>query len=704
MEEIIGYFTYEVYRKDDWACQKWKCNDEKITVTGEDLPSNKHLQFLLRGEWEDTKYGKTFKCFSSEQVITTDKESIISYLSSSAVKGVGKKTAEKIYDMFQSETLNVIENNTDELLKIKGISKDKAIAIKDSLLSTKALSDFMDFACKVGVTPRQAIKYFRKNGLTSKEKLKEYPYSLTEIYGIDFLDAEVIAKNLGINKKSKERFLACSKFIISRRYLTGNLGIELNVFLDELVKYIGKDFTSEEIKENLAYFSKYKEIYIRTINNVQYIFLYNDYIKERLIARKIKSLCTSDEFYTSNVSSWNINSYLKMLDGTQRRAVFMALSNNFSIITGGPGTGKTTVINTIKEIYKDFFKKDLVFLAPTGRAAKRISETSKVYASTIHKKLGLGTDNAETDVTISNALVVVDEVSMVDTYLCHELVKSFGKNVKVIFVGDIDQLPSVGAGAILRDLIASEVIPITKLENIYRQEHDSVLYRNIQKIKKGDTNIEEDKTFKIVECSPEIAKQKIIKSYTNSYTQRNNFDDLMCLIPVKKGNNGTYSLNSALEEIYVQNDKSVSFGAFVFKEGDRVMNLKNRDFITNGDIGVVTFAGRRENVKVVEVNFDGETIEYDSNSIDELVLAYTSTIHKSQGSEAKDVIIYVSDEQNYNNMLTRNLIYTAVSRAKERVVVYGSRSAWDKAILNIVENKRITLLSTLLKEEFSKTA
>lgn len=709
-------------------------NGEKFCCVGYGLPSNDKLMYAFTGEFSNNpKFGYEFVVESYVEHITSSKNDIINYLSCGIIKGIGPKRAELIYEKFKGQTLEMLEKTPEKLLSIKGISKKGLKKIVDSYNDSKASREIIYFLLKYGISQKYGMKLFSAYGSRSLACVKENPYILSEIRGLTFLDADRVAKDIGFPLNSEERFFSCAFHVLKNNELSGNTGMETKLFQAEVYKLLeDKHFSKNDVFDHTCRLVKKGVLKVFSLESIdhtvkQYIFTKAMCTTEYNIAENILRIKNDTrkpvalEVVSSLITSME-RKYSIYLDEIQRKAVTDAFVYGISVITGGPGSGKTTIIRFISEIYTTLYENNTrVFLAPTGRAARIMTESTKEEAQTAHSFLHIfdGNDLPENDVIINSSLVVVDEFSMVDVFLANSLFHSMAKDNICVLVGDIDQLPSVGPGAVLRDIIESNVIHVTRLAKIYRQGEDTEIYENSKKINEGKTDIKEGRDFHFYETSSmEDIKHMMGELYVKRVKEFG-LMNVMCLCPFRDHIAGITDMNVYLQNLvnpYSPHKNEITYHKTVYREGDIVMHTKdNTKAAANGDIGIISFVGKLydkdgEEIEgdfsiIVEIN--GTTIEYTKDTVEKLVLAYATTVHKSQGSQADAVITCLSNF--HKSMLYRNIPYVAVSRGKKQVDAIGEMDAWKKAILNLdpTKTQRITLTNyylKLLNSEFVKIA
>jgi len=708
--QVYGRLLFVRYQDESngFTCAVYKTKKgERVTCKGYYLPENKALTYCFGGHYYlNPKYGYEFIVESFQEVIEDTKEGVIAYLASGVVKGIGEKKAKAIYDYFGPKTMEIIEKEPWKIQFVKGFSRDSAAKIAKQLEENRGAKEITQFLLRYGISQKYAMQVYQKNRSNALEEIKRHPYRLCSDYGIPFDTVDIMAKDVEIKPNNPDRMTLCAFYVLKANEINGDLGMEWNAFCKAFSTRLGNEVTKDEIASFIVQMKEKKRIKALRLKNegasALYIFSEKVYRVETECAKDIVRIATEKTAaevlkIAQKLKEWEKENGIT-LDDEQKRAVFLALtSKQLVVVTGGPGTGKTTVIKAIADLYEQDINSNIVFMAPTGRAARRMKETSGRNSHTIHSYLNIR-ENAtpEDEVIINNSLIVVDEFSMADSEVAGVLFSSIGKKNRVVIVGDPDQLPSVGAGAVLRDILDCEAIPHIKLQRIHRQAADEKIIENVTKINAGDGNIEEGSDFKIFEhSSMEDVKNVMIEQYQKAVKQYG-IDKVMCLCPYIEHTAGTKDMNRSLQDIInpgSPDDKELTAHDVTFRVGDPVMHLKNEENVSNGDIGYVDSVNVDEKSLVADIN--GELLSYDKDDLKRLTLAYATTVHKSQGSEADVVICCFT---NYHRaMLYRNLPYVAFSRAKKLCIFVGERSAIHAAAANKAKNERVTLLGRYIK-------
>ena len=677
---------------------KVKGYDDLVTLVGNllDVPAGSVL--LCQGEWRvDRKYGQQFQCSTWEEVMPATAYGIEKYLGSGLVKGIGPKFARLIVDRFGTGTIDVIETDIERLNEVHGIGLKRIAKIRESWEKQKDIKNVMLFLQGHGVSTAFAAKIYREYGKESVSKVQENPYRLADdIWGIGFKTADGIASRMGYGKDDPRRVRS------GILYTLGQLADEGHCFAtdEQLLGTAAEllDVGEEAIGAVLEDMSGAGDV----ITDGEAIYLPPFHYAECGVARRLLalrngngSLFSEDEPELPRVEGI-------VYDETQLEAVRLGMKSKVMVLTGGPGTGKTTTTKAIIGALRSSGMKVLL-AAPTGRASKRMSEATGMEAKTIHRMLEYNPKDGyqrNADNPLTGDALIVDECSMIDILLMNNLLKAVPDGMRLILVGDIDQLPSVGAGNVLRDIIDSGAVPVIRLTRIFRQAQTSRIVMSAHAVNAGRlpdlSNGRETDFFFLREEDPEKVAESIVDLVGRRLPGAYGIgaDSIQVLTPMQRGVVGAASLNIALQQSLNGNGDSLSRGGYTFRKGDRVMQLRN-DYdkeVFNGDLGYITEVNLED--RVLKVDFDGRETEYDSTELDELSLAYATTIHKAQGSEYPVVVIPVM--MNHFVMLQRNLIYTGITRARKVCVLIGQLKALSYAVRNLTVQKRNTRLKERL--------
>ena len=677
---------------------KVKGYDDLVTLVGNllDVPAGSVL--LCQGEWRvDRKYGQQFQCSTWEEVMPATAYGIEKYLGSGLVKGIGPKFARLIVDRFGTGTIDVIETDIERLNEVHGIGAKRIAKIRESWEKQKDIKNVMLFLQGHGVSTAFAAKIYREYGKESVSKVQENPYRLADdIWGIGFKTADGIASRMGYGKDDPRRVRS------GILYTLGQLADEGHCFAtdEQLLGTAAEllDVGEEAIGAVLADMSGADDV----ITDGEAIYLPPFHYAECGVARRLLALRNGNGSLFPEDEPELPRGEGIVYDETQLEAVRLALKSKVMVLTGGPGTGKTTTTKAIIGALRSSGMKVLL-AAPTGRASKRMSEATGMEAKTIHRMLEYNPKDGyqrNADNPLSGDALIVDECSMIDILLMNNLLKAVPDGMRLILVGDIDQLPSVGAGNVLRDIIDSGAVPVIRLTRIFRQAQSSRIVMSAHAVNAGRlpdlSNGRETDFFFLREEDPEKVAESIVDLVGRRLPGAYGIgaDSIQVLTPIQRGVVGAASLNIALQQSLNGNGDSLSRGGYTFRKGDRVMQLRN-DYdkeVFNGDLGYITEVNLED--RVLKVDFDGRETAYDSTELDELSLAYATTIHKAQGSEYPVVVIPVM--MNHFVMLQRNLIYTGITRAKKVCVLIGQLKALSYAVRNLTVQKRNTRLKERL--------
>ena len=684
---------------------KVKGYNDLVTLVGNLLEVPVGSVLLCRGEWKvDKRYGSQFVAATWEETMPATVYGIEKYLGSGLVKGIGPRFARAIVQRFGTETIDIIETEIERLYEVPNIGRKRVAKIRESWEKQKDIKNVMLFLQGSGVSTAYAAKIYREYGKESIDKVRENPYRLADdIWGIGFKTADGIAAKMGYEKEDPRR---CRSGIL---YTLGQLSDEGHVYAGEeqLVKTAGQLLEAGEtaIRDTLAGMLQAEDL----ILDKDAIYLPPFYHAECGTSRRLRDLAESTGrslfdglFDPSSLTAETGIEY----DEVQLAAIRQAVTSKVMVLTGGPGTGKTTTTQGIIAALKKAGLRVLL-AAPTGRAAKRMSEATGMEAKTIHRLLEYNPQDGykrNDENPLEGDALIVDECSMIDILLMNNLLKAVPVGMRLVLVGDIDQLPSVGAGNVLRDVIDSQRIPVVRLVRIFRQAQKSRIVMSAHAINRGkfpDTSNGRDTDFFFMkEEDPERAAESIVRLVKERLPRayRESPDRIQVLTPMQRGVVGAANLNLLLQQALNPSGPSLSRGGYTYRQGDRVMQLRNNydKDVFNGDLGYIREVDTEE--RTLKVDFDGKWVEYDVTELDELTLAYATTIHKAQGSEYPIVVMPVL--MTHFVMLQRNLIYTGITRAKKICVLLGAAKALAYAVRNVSVLKR----NTRLKERLNPSA
>ena len=726
MEKIQGMVSDIVFKNEEngYTIANLANEDDEITIVGCMPTLSMGESIEVEGKWINHKiYGSQFEVQSFMPVTPSSLEGIYVYLSSGMIHGIGEKMAKRIVDKFGVDTLDIIQNTPERLTEVEGIGMKKVKQIQESYEENRELRNIIIKLSPYGITPNYCLRIYKKYKEKSIEIINKNPYRLAEeVRGIGFKIADEIASKIGIDKYSPDRIMQGILFTLNQSLANGHTYLPKRVLIEQSVKILGVEssFVEKGIMD-LAYAQK---VHLENKNGEILVYLMMYYICENGVCKEIIKL-SQHEIKDLHI---NIEEEIKIVEKedninlakNQIEAVKEAINNGVTIITGGPGTGKTTTINTIIKIFENNDQK-VVLCAPTGRAAKRMSETSNKEAKTIHRllEMGFATDSDELiffkdeEDPIDADVIILDEASMVDIILMYNLLKAVKLGTRLLLVGDSDQLPSVGAGNVLKDIIDSGVIKTVRLNEIFRQARESMIVVNAHKINNGEPlflNVKNKDFFFLRKNTNEEIINEIIGLVSERLPKFYKFDklkDIQVLASMRKGDLGVNNLNIELQkylnppEKYKQEEQ---FAKRTFRVGDKVMQIRNNytkkwetedksdsgEGIYNGDIGYIFHIDKDK--KTVYVLFDKVKLaSYKYDELDELDHSFCTTIHKSQGSEFPVVVIPIVWAPPM--LLSRNLLYTAVTRAKKLVVLVGDVRYLEQMIKNNRINDRYSNLS-----------
>jgi exodeoxyribonuclease V alpha subunit len=682
-----------------------------VTIVGNIMNPTPGEVMKARGEWANhPKFGEQFKVVFYQCMVPATTKGIEKYLGSGLIKGIGPVMAKRIVTAFGDKTLTVIEEHGERLMEVPGIGQARVGMIARAWQEQKEIREVMIFLQNHGVSSTYAAKIYKQYGNDSIKVVRENPYRLAhDIFGIGFLTADRIAEKMGFDKQSTERAQAGLIYALHEFSDEGHVFVPREQLFSKAREMLDVELCT--LENALPQLVDSRQIVIDALSvpdapreTIDAVYLAKFHFSEVRVAARLKTLLNAPKAVRKidvrKAIEWVQGKLVITLAGKQIDAIRSSVTHKVSVITGGPGTGKTTIIRAILRIFASLTKR-ILLAAPTGRAAKRMSETTGFEAKTIHRlleySLSRGGFQKNEDNPLDAELVIIDEVSMLDLILMHHLLKAIPDSAALILVGDVDQLPSVGAGSVLKDVIASGAIPVVVLNEIFRQARASSIVVNAHKIIKGEmpslTPNENDDFYFFKSEAPDEALARVLDVVKTRIPRRFGFhpvEDIQVLTPMNRGSVGTSRLNEALQSVLNRNGFELVRGSRKYRVGDKVMQIRNNydKEVYNGDIGIISNINAE--AQTISVRIDGQDIEYDFTEIDELVLAYAVSIHKSQGSEYPVVVIPVMTQ--HYVMLQRNLLYTAVTRGKNLVVLVGT----NKAIAIAVKNNRISTRNSFL--------
>ncbi|MDQ5983049.1 MAG: ATP-dependent RecD-like DNA helicase [Eubacteriales bacterium SKADARSKE-1] len=727
MLELIGSVERIIFKNEQngYSVIELMAETETVTVVGTMPNISVGENLKLIGNWKNhPTFGEQFSAEICEVSMPTSTVSILKYLSSGAIKGIGPSTATKLVETFAENTLEVMEKSPERLAQIPGISKSKALKIAEEFTKLFGIKDLMAYLGKYGITPEETVKIFKVYGINSKDLISSNPYILCdEPINIDFDKADKIAIESNTENDNICRIRAGIIFVLTHNMNNGHTCLPKDRLNEACTKFLEIDI--EKVNSALTQLLNEGNLQSDIISEREFIFLNKMYMSETYIASRLNMIIkfTAQRIDSIEDKIISIEKEQNLLYADlQKEAIRKALQEGILILTGGPGTGKTTTLNAIIKILEA--KGEKVFLAaPTGRAAKRMSELTKKESKTIHRMLEVAWDNEDKPIFKRNEknllkcdTLILDELSMIDVTLFEGVLKALPLGCRLIMVGDSNQLPSVGAGNVLDDLIKSEILPVVELKEIFRQASTSLIVTNAHKIVNGelpDLSIKDNDFFFLQTSQPENISETIKDLCKNRLPNAYGYSplfDIQVIAPGRKGPLGTFNLNKILQDTL--NPKSsqkteIIVNGNVFRVGDKVMQIKNNydipfikddtsmgEGIFNGDIGILT--GIDNSNSTVSVKFDDKLAHYDMETITDLELAYAVTVHKSQGSEFCAVVMpmYYGAPQLYY----RNLLYTGVTRAKNLLIMVGTPWTIAKMVENNKKTRRYSGLCEFLRK------
>ena len=702
---VVEHITYQ-NPENGYSVMKVKVKDynDLVTLVGNllDVPAGSVL--LCEGNWKnDKRYGAQFVADTWEEVMPATVYGIEKYLGSGLVKGIGPKFAHLIVSRFGTDTIQIIEDDIERLYEVPGIGTKRVEKIRDSWEKQKDIKNVMLFLQEYGVSTAFAAKIYRQYGKESIDTVKGNPYRLADdVWGIGFKTADGIASKMGYEKNDLRRCKSGLQYTLSSLADEGHVFAREQQLVESAVRLLESD--RESVTAALSELLQSQEL----IRESDAIYLPPFYWSEKGTAKKLLELMSvqTAQLFDGAMDMAAIEKASGIeYDDVQKEAITQAVASKVMVLTGGPGTGKTTTTQGIIAAYRAAGLK-IQLAAPTGRAAKRMSEATGMEAKTIHRLLEYnpmdGFKRNEENPLEGDALIV-DECSMIDIILMYNLMKAVPVGMRLIMVGDIDQLPSVGAGNVLRDIIDSERIPVIRLTRIFRQAQSSRIVMSAHQINHGqypDTSngrntdfffLRNDDPEKVASDIVDLVKHRLPKAYHEP------LGNIQVLTPMQRSVVGASNLNMLLQQALNETSTGLSRGGTTYRHGDRVMQIRNNydKEVFNGDIGTIVRVNHED--RTLTVDFDGRQIEYDVTELDELILAYATTIHKSQGSEYPIVVIPLL--MTHFVMLQRNLVYTGITRAKKVCVIIGQPKALGYAIRNLTVSDRNTLLKERLRGE-----
>ncbi len=700
-----------------------RCKDGRaVTIVGSFPPMREGENLQVSGQWQvHNRYGKQLSVEHWERLMPKTVAGLKGYLASGLIKGIGPATADKIVDHFGLDTLDIIENEPHRLQEVDSIGAKKAAGIIDSYKQYKDVQNVLIFLQGYGVSVGQAMRLYRRYGSDTIKQVQENPYRMAEdIFGVGFKTADKIARQLGLPDDAPQRIQASISYTLSRAAEQGHVYLPRELLFERIIELLGdtggslsESFLEEQLREMI----EEKRLFSEAQEETEAVYYAPFYQAEQGCARLLLELEKKVNPYSQlemNQVLGKIQHDASHLTEEQLKVLEEALQNGVLVVTGGPGTGKTTTIKALLTTFQSMRQKVLL-AAPTGRAAKRVTEATGEEAFTIHRLLEYSYTEGDgfrfqrnEDNPVEAQVVIIDEASMVDLLLMYNLLKALPIGCRLIMVGDVDQLPAVGAGNVLRDLISSGNIPCFRLNYIFRQARESMIIVNAHRVNQGEMpylNVKKKDFFFMHEEDPESAAQLVVELCQERLPNYGPYDpllDLQVLTPMRKTAAGVERLNQLLQEALNprSRDKLEAAGkGSVFRLGDKVMQIRNnyQKEVYNGDIGLITAIDKEETELVVTFRdlLQPRPVVYDFTELDELVLSYAVSVHKSQGSEYPVIIMPVLTQ--HYMLLQRNLLYTGITRARKLAVLVGSKKALAIAVRNNKAEDRFTLLDHRLR-------
>ncbi len=693
----------------------------RFVAVGYELPRTDQVSMILDGEWQSSKHGYQLQVVSCEEIVPQTKDGIKGYLSSRLIKGIGDKTADLIVARFGADALKILENEPERLLEIKGITPSKLQDIQNSYVESRSLRDIMMLLSPFQVTPATAMKIYNHFGAKSVEILQNNPYELCQISGFGFKRVDAIVLKGDCPPNSPMRIHgAIYAALETQKNEHGHLFLESEKLIKAAAQLLNEKIPLPQMRVRVEEICSVLDRMIlqgEVVSSNGNIYLIKCFVQEDETALKIAQLLSfvPDHLDIAPVLE-QIRSKLGIaLSQKQTEAVYMAFRSNLSIITGSPGTGKTTVLRAIIEVFRQLNPKGKILLAaPTGRASRRMAEsTGQQQACTLHSMLGLLSEDEympkdKSEETLDAAMIIVDESSMIDMWLARQFFRRVHPSTKVLLVGDADQLQSVGAGDVFREMISCGKIPVTRLDEIFRQKKGSLIAQNAQSINADQSNLRYGDEFQFVKCKTQEEAADLICQIFCEQVAKHGIDRVQILSPFRlEGLTAVDQLNRTIRELVnpSQNDlPDLKVGSRYFRVGDKVMQTKNGASASNGDIGFIREIQHDDTgeLKVTIAFAEDRIAKYNLEQMAHIELAYATTIHKAMGSEYDTVILPIM--KSHAIMLKRNLIYTAITRAKEKVIMVGQKGMLIMAIHKNDAGRRKTMLGERIKKYLNALA
>lgn len=730
---MIATYEKTIYKDESWGfciCA-YRTGDETVpvtarkagsrdghihfTATGYLLPETSTVEVDLNGHWEKSRYGAQLAVDSYREILPATEAGILGYLSSGLIKGIGPKTARQLVDAFGLDTLQVLDKTPERLLGIKGIAAKKLERIVSTYQDAKALREIVSFLAPFGVSVRKCMQIREAYGGQAIQILKTSPYALCRIHGFGFKTVDEIARRMHVRPDDPQRIQGALLYTLEEAGHAGHLYLPREDLIRQAARLLKDGAPGNDIPDSHIAAQVYELAMQRALCVCgEAVYRRRLYEAEARTAELVAALARQPVCAYPNFDAVLAQSQKEqglMLSTRQCEAVRCCLQQPFSILTGGPGTGKTTVLKVILDVYQKLEGGTILQAAPTGRAARRMMQSTGHPAGTLHSVLGLvakgegGAYHTKGLAPLTADFVVVDETSMMDIFLAEELFRRIRPGAKILLVGDADQLPSVGPGNVFRDLIRSGVLPVTRLDTVFRQSGASRIALNAQLIRQNRATLLEGPDFEFLPCADETEASAMIQRLYQDEIARAGIEQVQVLSPfASRGAVSVKSLNPVLRDLVNPARFCVQewqIGDTLFREGDRIVQTRNQGEISNGDTGVLRAIQKGEDgERTALLDFgDGRTVEYDERDMAHIQLAYALTIHKSQGGEYAVVILPMLPS--FYKLLSRNLVYTAITRAKKRVILVGQKKALYMAIHKDGSDQRNSMLANRLSALFS---
>lgn len=728
MAKFRGKLVRVLFESDDFKIMAFvatditllppEVHDTQIVVKGRGLPTVKDMEYIIHGQWKhDPRRGMQFETDGIYDLAEPKTlRAIENYLSSDEFPGIGPRTAKRITKAFGKDTLTIIQNNPERLHEIRGLSAKKANVIVEAMKKNRAYRSLTTFLLPFGIpnaTSRKLYTYYSEQGQDAETVIRENPYSMLKVKGIGFQTCDKVAVGLGVKLDSYMRIKGCVlDQIMKMTAQSGDMYVDFLTLRQNSMVVLNKEkscVSQERFNEMFKSILDHKHLVVR---GRRWVFPYSYEVAEHNVAAGLvemlnNPISTHPDKVKKYIDDYVANSSIKLSE-KQQQAVFRSLNNRVSVITGGPGTGKTTIIRCIINTFKQISKKPVICMAPTGKAARRMSEATGEEARTIHSTLGLydSSESVQPD-PLPEGLVIIDEMSMVDNPLMSKVMAAIDKKrAMLIMVGDINQLPSVGVGSVLGEVIKSEVIPVSRLTEIFRQKGGSTIIDDAYKINNGEHDLVYDDKFEFYEAKDEDSAIQQIKDIYMKGVKEYGIDNVALLSPLRRTQSGRFKcVTDALNPV-LQNSANpmtptkpmMKAAGREYRLHDRVMQWQNTKTSANGDIGeIINIEADDDGLVFCEIKWDnGNVVKAYKDDLETIDLAYSMSIHKSQGSEYKLVIIPMLSVQNCP-LFKRNLLYTGVTRAKEKCIIIGDKREVDRTISLSDSNVRRTMLAQRIR-------